>query len=1221
MRLSIGSKIAAGFLLALGALLIIGAVSNVNLRQFMADASWVSHTIEVQQKLEGLQAGLLQAESSSRGYSLVPNAAFKDLFKEADIQANANFRKLRDLVQDNPVQEERLDRLDPLIRRRLDVLQKLIDLRDASPASAQAEQTILVTEGQEAMAQIRQLISQMMDEEAGLLKERQTRESSMADLTSATITVGTLIAVVLVGVGGWLITRSITIPLGVLGDGAAKIGGGDYTHRVEVTSRDEVGHLAGIFNRMAGQIEQRQRTLAEQDWLKTSLAQFATLFQGQRNPATLCHAILADLAPLLQARHSLFYVSAEHAGQPRLQLQAAYAADGAKTEIAPGEGLVGESFVTSLPTVLEDVPADYLRIKSALGEARPRAIVVQPAVFDGKVKAVLELALAQKPKPIELAFLTQLAESIGVVLQNIEASARTEALLQQAQLLSQDLQARQSELAAKNEELEIQTVRLRGSELQLQEQQEELKQTNEELEQTNEEMQQTNEEMEEKVNLLAAQKKEMERVNREIEAARRQIEEKASQLASASKYKSQFLANMSHELRTPLNSLLILSKLLSDNPSGNLTEKQVQYAQTISSSGNDLLELINEILDLSKIESGSVEIDATEVDFSELRDFVEQTFRHVAESKQLDFEIDLDPALPATIATDLRRTEQVLKNLLANAFKFTERGSVALRVRPVTVGWDRRVESLNKAEKVIAFAVTDTGIGIPEEKHRIIFDAFQQAEAGTARRFGGTGLGLSISREIAHLLGGSLQVTSTPDRGSTFTLYLPAVYVAENIAAPAVSRAEATPSSRPAAPAPAAPAPPAAPEAVLAEPSGLADDRAAIVPGDTVLLVIEDDLNFAQIIMDFAREKRFKVVVARTAAQGLAWARRLGPAAITLDLHLPDNDGWTVLDQLKHDPATRHIPIHVMSVDEERERSLRLGAVSYFQKPVTREILEEALSQTLEFINRPLKNLLIIEDDPAQRQSLVELIGNGDVKSTAVGSGAEALQALGAAPFDCVVLDLGLPDLDGFQLIREIHRLFGPHAPPIVVYTGQELTRQQETELRLISESIVIKNVRSPERLLDETALFLHRVQTRLPEPKRRMIEQGQKNESILAGRKVLVVDDDVRNIFAVTSALEAVQMEVIYAESGQEALDLLDRRPDIEIVLMDVMMPGMDGYEATRRIRGLERFRRLPIISVTAKAMKGDREKCLEAGASDYITKPVDMDQLKSLLRVWLYR
>jgi CheY-like chemotaxis protein/CHASE3 domain sensor protein len=1215
MRLTIGSKIAAGFLLALGALLIIGTVSNVNLRQFMADADWVSHTIDVQQKLEGLQSGLLQAESSSRGYSLVPDAAFKDLFKEAVLQVHSNFRKLQGLVQDNPLQEERLDTLEPLIQRRLDVLQKLIDLRDASASGSETKE-VLVTEGQEAMAQIRELISQMMDMEAGLLKERQARESSMATVTSTTITVGTLLALMFVGAGGWLITRSITIPLGILGTGAAKIGSGDYAHRVNVTSRDEVGNLADVFNRMAEQVEQRQRKLAEQDWLKTSLAQFAALFQGRRDLKGLSHAILADLASLLQARHSLFYVPAAGPGQTPLKLQASYAADGAKTEIAPGEGLVGESYVSSQRIVLEDVPADYLHIKSALGGIRPKAIVVQPAVFDGKVTAVLELAMAQKPTPIEIAFLNQLAESIGVVLQNIEAAARTEELLQQSQLLSQDLRARQAELGAKNEELESQALRLRTSELQLQEQQEELKQTNEELEQTNEEMQQTNEEMAEKVTLLAAQKKEMERVNREIDAARRQVEEKAAQLAAASKYKSQFLANMSHELRTPLNSLLILSKLLSDNPSGNLTEKQVQYAQTISSSGNDLLELINEILDLSKIESGSVEIDATQVEFSELRDFVEQTFRHVAESKQLDFDIEVDPALPDTLATDLRRTEQVLKNLLANAFKFTERGSVILSIRPVTIGWDRAVESLNKAEKVIAFAVTDTGIGIPEDKHHIIFDAFQQAETGTARRFGGTGLGLSISREIAHLLGGSLQVSSAPNQGSTFTLYLPSVYVAENIAAS--PRRTAAPAPDPVPP----PPPEAAPvETVLAESGGLADDRASLASGDTVLLVIEDDLNFARILMDFAREKRFKVVVTRTAAQGLAWARRLAPAAITLDLHLPDNDGWTVLDQLKHDPATRHIPIHVMSVDEERERSLRLGAVSYFQKPVTREVLDRALSQTVEFINRPLKNLLIIEDDPVQRQSIVELIGDGDVKSTAVGSGAEALQALGAARFDCIVLDLGLPDFDGFELIREIHRLFGPHAPPIVVYTGQELTRQEETELRLISQSIVIKNVRSPERLLDETALFLHRVQTRLPEPKRRMIEQVQKNESVLAGRKVLLVDDDVRNIFAVTSALEAVQMEVIYAEGGQEALDLLERRPDMEVVLMDVMMPGMDGYEAIRRIRSIERFRRLPIISVTAKAMKGDREKCLEAGASDYVTKPVDMDQLKSLLRVWLYR
>jgi signal transduction histidine kinase/DNA-binding response OmpR family regulator/CHASE3 domain sensor protein len=1214
MNLSIGRKIAIGFLIALVALLAVGLTSHDNLEELNADAGWVNHTVVVQRQLEILRSGMLQAETSARGYSLVPNPSFRQLSDQAAVQVNSSFRTLRDLVQDNPTQEQRLDQLQPLIARRLDDLQKLFDLRAAAPADQDAQRVALVTGGQETMAQIHQLITDMMEMEQSLLDQRQQTMLVMEKRTAATLIYGTLLAFLFVGAAGWAVTRSITGPLNVLGQGAAKFGSGDYAYRVEVRSKDEVAHLAGLFNRMAAQVQERQDSLAEQDWLKTSLARFSTLFQGRGNPVFLCHAILAELAGLVEARHSLFYIPDRNADRERLQLRASYASENAKPEIAPGEGLIGQAYVDKQRIVLTDVPDDYLNVVSALGEATPRSVVVQPALFEGKVKAVLELASLHVFTPIELAFLAQLSDSIGVVLHTIEGSLRTEELLAESQVLSENLQAQQIELSEKHQQLEVQATKLRSSELLLQEQQEELKQTNEELEQANEELQQTNEEMEEKVNLLAQQKKEMEQANRAIEGARAELEQKAEEIALASKYKSDFLASMSHELRTPLNSLLILSKLLADNTENTLNEKQVKYARTIYSSGNDLLELINEVLDLSKIEAGAVEIEPGEVPLADLRNFVEQNFLHVAEAKNLSFEVRLEPNLPAMIRTDARRLQQVLKNLLANAFKFTRQGSVTLKISPVTSGWNRHCETLNRAAAVLAFAVTDTGIGIPEEKQQLIFEAFQQADAGTARKFGGTGLGLSISRELAALLGGSLQVSSAPEQGSTFTLYLPTVVPDRPPAGPPIrpglrqeEAARDTTNVH------------WEPVALDGEDTG--DDRDNLEPGDQVLLIIEDDRNFAQIMMEFAREKRFKVLLARNAAQGVAWARQVNPAAITLDLHLPDNDGWVVLDQLKHDARTRHIPIHVISVDEERERSLRLGAVSYVQKPVTKESLDDALNQTLEFINRPLKHLLIIEDDNVQRQSLIELIGNGDVQSTGAGSAAEAFKAMEATRFDCVVLDLGLPDCDGITLIRQIHEKYGEQSPPIIVYTGQDLTRQQETELRLISESIVIKNVRSPERLLDETALFLHRVQIKLPEAKRRMIEAGQKNESILAGRRVLVVDDDVRNIFAITSALEASQMEVAYAESGQAAIDHLQSHPGIEVILMDVMMPEMDGFEAIRRIRSLDRFKKLPIISVTAKAMKGDREKCLEAGASDYITKPVDMDQLRSLLRVWLYQ
>ena len=1200
MNFSIGKKIALGFLLALLALLVIGLTTSSELGQLSKDSFWVDHTFQVQAKLASLKGALSDAESGARGYGITGDPTLRASAEQAAAAARRDLQDLRTFTNDNSIQQDRLDKLDPLIAQRLEALDHLME----TPGDESRAQQELVREGQGYMDQVHAIISDMMSEEAGLLKERRAAEETSATWTYLTLVYGIIGAFLIVGGVGILITYSITRPINVLGLGAAKLGAGDYTHRVAIKSRDEVGELAGHFNRMAEQVQERQLTLADQDWLKSGQTRVATLLQGRRDPAQICDAVLSELAALIHARPSALYVTVGN-GTPVLKLQATYAGDNAPEEIAPGEGLVGQCYADRQRILLNEIPEGYFRITSALGETLPRVLLLQPAIFEDQVRAVLELGLLHTPTATQLTLVERVAESLGVVLNTIAASQRTEELLVQAQRMTAELQAQQEELSQKNREL-------RTSELLLQEQQEELKQTNEELEQTNEELQQTNEEIEEKASLLAVQKKEVEKINREIEVARRALQEKAEQIAQTSRYKSEFLANMSHELRTPLNSLLILSKILSENHDQNLTDKQVQYAGTIYSSGHDLLELINEVLDLSRIESGAVEIEAEVTRFAEIGEFIERTFRPIAENKHLELVAEIDSRLPATLTTDSRRLEQILKNLLSNAFKFTEQGSVRVQIAPATAGWELNHPVLSRVPEVISFAVSDTGIGIPANKQQLVFEAFQQADAGTSRKYGGTGLGLSISRELAGLLGGSLQVASEVGRGSTFTLYLPAAFAGE--VAPRVDSKQAIATAGVAKPA----APAAAP---VFEPAGIEDDRDKLQPNDLILLVIEDDPNFAAILRDFAREKGFKAVVARTVQGGVTLARELHPSAITLDLHLPDNEGWVVLDRLKHDAETRHIPIHIISADEERERSLRLGAVSHFQKPVTKEIIDQALSQTIEFINRPLKNLLIVEDNANEREALVALIGNGDVHSTAVGSASEAFAALDKTHFDCVVLDLGLPDMGGLELIREIHQKYGHHAPPVIVYTGRELSRQEETELRLISDSIIIKNARSPERLLDETALFLHRVQTKLPEAKRRMIEQAHKSDSVLAGRKVLVVDDDVRNIFAITSALEASHMQVSYAESGQGGIDFLQLHPEVEVVLMDVMMPDMDGFEAIRRIRAIDRFRKLPIISVTAKAMKGDREKCLEAGASDYITKPVDMDQLRSLLRVWLYR
>ncbi|QRK04469.1 HAMP domain-containing protein [Archangium violaceum] len=1011
---------------------------------------------------------------------------------------------------------------------------------------------------------------------------------------------------------------SLTTQVRSIAEVATAVAKGDLTRSISVEAQGEMAALKDNINQMIANLRDTTQKNTEQDWLKTNLARFTRLLQGQRELETVSKLILKELAPLVQAQHGVFYLMDGTDKQQTLRLLSTYAYRERKSlanSFKLGEGLVGQCAVEKERILLTDVPDDYIRINSGLGEAKPLNIVVLPVIFEGQVKAVVELASFYRFSETHLSFLDQLTESIGIVLNTIAAGMRTEELLKQSQSLADELRSQQQELTETNRRLEQQAKSLQASEERLKQQQEELQQTNEELE--------------ERSRLLQVQNMEVERKNREIEQAKLALEERAQQLALSSKYKSEFLANMSHELRTPLNSLLILSKLLAENSEGNLSGRQVEFAQTIHGAGSDLLSLINDILDLSKIESGMMSVDVDEVSLNSLKDFVERTFRQMALDKKLGFKLEFAQALPSHILTDGRRLQQVLKNLLANAFKFTEEGHVILDVRPARGGWSNDHSILNQGGSVLAFSVIDTGIGIAENKQKIIFEAFQQADGTTSRKYGGTGLGLSISREIAKLLGGEIKVISAPGKGSTFTLYVPQTYVpppsqlrpplpngngnGNGASANRVASEERLNALR-------AEVEAVVQDAELAREEEVEDDRRTIQPGDRTLLIIEDDIVFARIILGLAREKGFKGLVALRGDTGLAMARQYRPDAITLDIGLPVIDGWNLLDRLKHDSRTRHIPVHIISAsEEERSRGLRLGALAVLQKPASREVLGEALSRVKGFIERPVKNLLVVEDDQRQRESIVSLIGNGDVKTTPVGSGQEALEAMKEKYFDCVVLDLGLPDMTGLQLIEQMKAM--GHTPPIIVYTGKELTEEEETVLKRVTDAIIIKSVKSPEQLLDETALFLHRVEANLPENKRAMIKQVHQNDPVLAGKKVLVVDDDVRNIFALTSVLEKHKMQVLYAENGRKGIDIIRGTPDLNVVLMDVMMPEMDGYETMRAIRQVNELKTLPIIALTAKAMKGDREKCIDAGASDYITKPVETDQLLSLLRVWLFR
>jgi HAMP domain-containing protein/CheY-like chemotaxis protein/signal transduction histidine kinase len=980
------------------------------------------------------------------------------------------------------------------------------------------------------------------------------------------------------------LAANLTNQVRAIAEVATAVTRGDLSRSIQVEARGEVSYLKDNINEMIRNLKDTTLKNAQQDWLKTNLARFTRLLQGQRDLQAVTKLILSELAPLVSAHHGVFYMMDAGDTDARLRMIASYGYRSSRklpTSFLPGEGLVGQCALEKVRIWLTDVPRDYIVVSSGLGAAPPTNIVVLPILFEQQVKAVIEIASLDRFTETHLSFLDQLMESIGVVLNTIEANSRTESLLTQSQSLAQELQ-------------------------------------------------QTNQELAEKARLLSEQNIEVERKNREVEQAKLALEEKATQLALSSKYKSEFLANMSHELRTPLNSLLILAQQLGDNPEGNLSGKQVEFAKTIHGSGSDLLTLINDILDLSKIESGTVTLDVSEYRFSNLRNYVDRTFRHMAEAKHLGFAVDLAENLPTAMMTDTTRLQQVLKNLLSNAFKFTNHGQVSLAISLVTSGFSSDHPNLLHADAVLAFAVSDTGVGIATDKLQLIFEAFQQADGSTARKYGGTGLGLSISRELARLLGGEIRVESVVGSGSTFTLFLPynrAGFINYDMG----RQAGRQPQVRLPAPTPqvvysvpqAAEQPVREDEALLdddLEVYASGDDRALIAAGDPSVLIIEDDERFAKIVLEFAREKNFKGIVTYQGDSALSLARDYLPSAILLDIDLPDIDGFTVLDRLKRDPSTRHIPVHVMSSLREREKALRQGAISYMNKPISKDALQEEFTRIQKFLLGGKRSLLVVDDEETQRDSIVALIGDTDLRIVAVGTGQAALEALREQHFDCMVLDLTLPDISGFDLLDLIGKDSSLRDLPIVINTAKDLNRKEVAKLKRYAKTIVVKDARSPERLLDETALFLHRSQASLPEAQRRMLEEIHAADGGLAGRKVLIVDDDLRNIFALSSLLERQQMHVSFAENGRDGIEVLEKDPTIEIVLMDIMMPEMDGYDTMRAIRRIPKFKSLPIITLTAKAMKGDRDKCIAAGASDYITKPVDVAQLLSLMRVWLH-
>ncbi|HUP98049.1 MAG TPA: response regulator, partial [Usitatibacter sp.] len=991
------------------------------------------------------------------------------------------------------------------------------------------------------------------------------------------------------------LAENLTTQVRAIAEVATAVTQGDLTRSITVQAKGEVAALKDTINEMIRNLRDTTQKNTEQDWLKTNLAKFSRMLQGQKDLNTVGRLILSELAPVVSAQHAEFHVLSGGDEFPHLTLLASYASEGENAHgrrIGMGEGLVGQCALEKRKILLTNPPSDYLLISSGLGQSAPRNILVLPVVFESQVKGVLELASFEGFSEIHQAFLDQLTESIGIVINTIEANTRTEDLLTQSQTLAQELQSRQEEL------------------------------------------QTTNQELQEKARLLAHQNQEVERKNQEVEQARQALEEKARQLALTSKYKSEFLANMSHELRTPLNSLLILSDQLSGNSEGNLTMKQVEFARTIHSSGNDLLMLINDILDLSKIESGTVAVDVGEVRLDELQRFVERTFRHVAETKGLAFEIRMDPRLPKSISTDAKRLQQILRNLLSNAFKFTHKGEVNLVIRPASAGWAADNEDLNRASDVLEFSVTDTGIGIPTDKQQIIFEAFQQADGSTSRKYGGTGLGLAISRELSRLLRGEIRLVSAPNKGSVFSLYLPQTFPpsrlarkssdAAAVATAAIEAARHSIDRRPIEPAfDDTVSRAGSNEAHVSTPPSVNeadDDRDTAHPGDRVVLIVENDLAFARVLLEAAREQGFKGIVTTQGSTALSLLNEYRPSAILLDIFLPDIEGWRVLSRLKNDINVRHTPVHVISTEEARNRALDSGARRFVAKPLqSRKAVDEVLEEIYHFTTSDRRKLLVVEYDEGRLNAIRRFLGGlENVEIVTTDDGVRAAEMIREGSVDCAVVNPDTPDLDLATLMEEMRDM--ELSPPPVIAFGREAAASVGAASVAMGQVSGVREVHSLERLLDQVVLALHIDVTHVKEEHRKVLEDIYGSTKALSGRRVLIVDDDIRNIFALSSVLEDYGMDIKTADNGREAIEHA-RKGELDIVLMDIMMPEMDGLETTKEIRRIPGCKDLPIVAVTAKAMKGDRERCIEAGAWDYLSKPVDRDQLLTVLKAWLQR
>jgi len=1130
---------------------IVSAIVFVGIIAYLINSlTWVEHSQKVIGGAHEIRKLSAEMESGMRGYLLAGDEEFLSPYVLSRQRMASSLESLSELVKDNIAQAERLTRIAQIQQQWENFAQEMIDRRRANDVSYL--DAVRSGRGKALSDEMRRNFDLVLASEMRLLQERGESARSTTFWS----------------VAAFLILSAI------VGGSLAAFG------------RRQLVRLSDTYNEVLGHEAEHNEKLRHQDWLRSGQNELNVRSAGQINLEPLAEAVLPYVVKYLDGVIGAMYVRSDDGTMRRIGAYGFKHTDTERAElIPPGATLASKAAEENRLMVLDQLPADYIKVSSSLGETAPRALIIAPFHNHGKVKGVFEIAFLRPVEQRDREFLGFIAQSVGAAMASVLYRQRLQDALEESQTLNEELQVQQEELRTANEELEEQSRALEESQSALENQQAELRTTNDQL---------------------AEQALNLDMKNSALQSAQEQLHQRAVELESASRYKSEFLANMSHELRTPLNSSLILAKLLADNTSGNLSDEQVRFAQTIYSAGNDLLQLINDILDISKVEAGKLELVPEDVPVRRVVEGLARTFEPLARQKQLEFRIAVEPGVPASLHTDRQRMEQILKNLLSNAVKFTEVGAVSLSVSTTPEG-------------DIAFRVQDTGIGIAADQQDKIFDAFHQADGTTSRRFGGTGLGLSITRDLTRLLGGSVAVSSAPNEGSVFTLVLPRGIPTAPAPAELPVASAPLPHYTPAPAAPAAPAAASAPAASAEPINSFPDDRDKPAGGRRTVLVVEDEAPFARILYDLARELDYRCLVAMSADEGLALAVSQRPDAVLLDVRLPDRSGLTVLQQLKDNPSTRHIPVHVISSIENGGEALHLGAIGYALKPTSREELEDVFRKLQEKSSQKIKRVLLVEDDERQRESVVALIADDDVEIAAVGTASEALIHLKNEIFDCMIIDLKLPDMQGGELLERMSQEELCSFPPVIVYTGRNLTRDEEAQLLRYSRSIIIKGARSPERLLDEVTLFLHKVESELSTERQSMLKAVRGRDRVFEGRTILLVDDDVRNVFALTSALEQRGARIEVGRNGYEALEKLDEVPGIDLVLMDIMMPGMDGLEATRRIRADGRFDRLPIIAITAKAMKDDQEQCLAAGANDYLAKPIDLSRLYSLLRVWM--